>query len=101
MKIILKPLSEVDKQAEFLVGTKLFKKIKEQRKTIYLEYQLVWANWDGEYRMLIRKFNQKSSKAEYGIVPENLESGKKVINKSSFQRTLGKNLKGWFIIIKN
>ena len=98
MKTILKPLVEVDNQAQFLVGIKLLKKVKENGKNIFLEYKLVWANWDGDHRMLIRKLDKKFNKAEYGIIPEKLKSGKVVVNVSSLQRTLGKKLKGWFLI---
>lgn len=101
MKTILRPLSGLDSQTHFLVGTKLLKKVKGDREHFFLEYKLVWANWDGEYRMLIRKLNKKSNRAEYGIIPERLVSGKFVVNISSLQRTLGKALKNWFIIEKN
>ena len=100
MKTILKPLAEFDNQAEFLVGTKLVKKVKEKGRNIFLEYKLVWANWDSEYRMLIRKLGKKSYKAEYGIIPEKLESGKVVVNIFSLQRTLGNRFTDWFLIEK-
>ena len=100
MKTILKSLAKVDNQKKFLVGTKLFKRVNKKGKNIFLEYKLVWANWDGEYRMLIRKIDKKSYKSEYGIIPEKLESGKIVVNTFSLQRTLGNRLTDWFIIEK-
>ncbi|MEC3908622.1 hypothetical protein VOI54_16460 [Tamlana sp. 2201CG12-4] len=101
MRTILKPLAVVDNEMEFPIGTKLFKKSKYDGINIYMEYKLVWANWEGPYMMLIRKLDEKTNKAEFGVIPQKLTSGKYVVNKSSFQRTLGTALEGWYLETKN
>ena len=100
MKTILKPLAEVNDKTEFLVGTKLLKIVVGLAYTYYEEYALVRANWCTDYMMLIRKIDKNSNRAEYGIIPETLKSGKIVINKNSFKRTLGKKLANWLLLIE-
>ncbi|QTE22842.1 hypothetical protein [Polaribacter cellanae] len=99
MKTILRPLIEIDAKKEFLAGTKLFKLIKGKMHKEYYEYTLVRLTWEVDYMMLIRKIDKKSNVAEYGIIPEVLKSGKSIINKSSFRKSLGNSLSGWFLVV--
>jgi hypothetical protein len=99
MKTILKPLIEIDSKKEFMEGARLLKLIKGKAIKEYYEYKLIRANWGSEYMMLIRKIHNDSNKAEYGIIPNRLKSGKYIINKSSFIKSLGNSLSGWFLCV--
>ncbi len=96
-KIILSPLIDIKPKLEFSVGTTFVKLNTVTKNEKYQEYKLVRANWGSEYMMLVRQTDTSFNKAEYGVIPSKLKSGKLVVNINSLKMTLGNELSNWFL----
>ncbi|MCK5776095.1 MAG: hypothetical protein KAH25_07965 [Bacteroidales bacterium] len=102
----LKSLEEVESHEKFWSGTRLrnYKvglnvKVDEDD---YYDYILAYALWEKESMMLVNVTNglgkNKAGSVYGGVLPVRLDTGSAVVDRASFEFTLGE-LKDWFIIL--